>query len=185
MVAGESNPALQSGVTLEFLRECVRAPKAISTYRGWSALPAKDSTILTLVATLAVGNIVRQGLRLRGATIAERPDSDLTFQLEWTPAVGPTYHLLRYDWRPLRPHRNRGRGPEQWRYLDMWTHYHPFEENVAEGMEALYQGNLPIGIPIDPDLESVDEAIEKLGELFNIAAPREIPVPPWQPRLIS
>ena len=111
-----------------------------------------------------------------------RPDEEVLFQLEYHGVLipGGTGPLIRLEWNPLRPHNNKGRGPEDLRFLDqIGSHVHHFEDNWHEGSGAMLRDNLPIARPVLKPIQGFNDCLGFVGNLFRINNIELVKTPEW------
>ena len=120
----------------------------------------------------------------RATAIATLPDEQVVFQLEYhgMRVPGGTGPLCRLEWNPKhgKAHNNKGRGPDQYRFIDTFgTHFHPFELNWCEQNGALLKDNLPIAIPVSEHIQGFRECVAFVGNLFRINNIHVVKTPEW------
>jgi hypothetical protein len=163
------------------LRRLAHGRKTIIGPLTWRIRPYKHSIETFLIRPLSCEGVIEAGLDIRAIALANEPDRNLMFQIEFEPRAGVRFHLLRLEWRPLKPHQNKGIGPVEHRWGRLFNHHHPFDENAAIGLASfLPERNLPIGVPLATEAQTFPEVLAILGQLFNIDNAGEIPAPPWQ-----
>jgi hypothetical protein len=166
----------------EEARDLFFAEKELSGALQWFE---GDKNSLTLVCPLEIAGVTVEGLRLRASVIKILPDEDLCIQLEHFSDRRKFEPIARFEWRPIRSHCNNGQGPPELRWERFRkTHIHPFEDNLAARLRSFRNRNLPIGIPISPEPQTFEEALETAGKELRINNMRRIPRPPWQARML-
>ena len=158
---------------------------AEKTSQGPCSWVEADNQRLRLVTALEIGNVVIEGLLLRGLAYKDRPDEAVMFQLECDHDPARRDRPIdRIDWRPLQNHMNRGRGPKRLQYkLIEGSHHHSFKLNWLGNEGRMLHNNLPIAEPIDPDLQTYAELVDFVKKCFRIRN-LELPSPPWEARLL-
>lgn len=91
---------------------------------------------------------------------------------------GSDFRLLRLDWRPPRPHRNRC-GPVHLVGVTSWTGIHPFTENAALGLSRMMAENLPVCMPLEPEPPDFQALVECLCAMIDLTLTETIASPPW------
>jgi hypothetical protein len=163
------------------LRRLAHGRKTIVGPLTWKTRPYKHSVEAFLIRPLCCEGVIEAGLDIRALALSNEPDRNLMFQVEFEPTPGVRFHLLRLEWRPLKPHTNKGIGPIEHRWRRLLDHHHPFDENAEIGLASfLPEKNLPIGVPLATEAQTFPEVLAILGSLFNIDNASEIPAPPWQ-----
>lgn len=93
--------------------------------------------------------------------------------------------MCRIEWRPLKPHDNKGLGPEEFRMRKITeSHIHPFDLNWEHSPPQVRRGNLPIAVPICEAIDSYEEALAFVEKEFRIKGVVGLPAPPWETRLL-
>lgn len=140
---------------------------------------------LTLVTPLDVGGITTEGLIFRIQGLLAIPNRSITFQLEAEGLRAKTAALSRLEWKPIKPHNNKGLGPVEWRFRDQpGTHLHGFMMNWSENERFVKKLNLPIALPVAAEPKSFADALALAGEEFRISGLELIEPPQWEPDLL-
>jgi hypothetical protein len=175
---------------LEHLRLCVSQPKEFDDTVDWKTINNSNRPRLEAVVGLRADGVSLDGLRLRANASLEFCDRDVTIQLElirW----GTKFHLTRADFRPFAAHQNTRRRELSHlpRRIEAGvTHVHHFGDNARLGVNAFRStkiDNLPAAAPMEPVPGSVREFLEVVAQCVNIDNCTEMPLPPWQGRLIG
>lgn len=146
----------------------------------------RDENNLELVSPLDIDGVTVEGLVFRTTALIKWPDANVMFQLEFfpprrQPKGGP---IARLEWRPFGRHNNKQIGPVELRnVLQEGSHYHDYSTNIEFCREAVYEGKLPVAVPIWPE-PSFNEVLALVGKEFRISPIDWIPEPPWQPELL-
>lgn len=157
-----------------------KATKSIPVSHDWEEA---ERDYLKWVGPLDLDGVTVEGLQVRVTAHTQHPDEAVAVQLEYHPAAGRPEQLARVEWRPLRPHNNNNKGPDEWRLRAFrQTHIHRFEDNWLIAEQRMRTGNLPIAIPFQ-DLDSYEEFLDKCGKELNIENMSIVPLPPWHPRM--
>lgn len=158
------------------------AEKTALPFHPWREL---ENRKLMIVSALEIDGVTIEGLALRGSAIKNLPNEAVTFQLECVhDPARRDLPIDRVDWRPLNPHNNRGKGPEEWQFVEIsGSHHHKFGLNWLPDETRMLQRNLPIAIPLVPDPASFEDLIEFVRDCFRINS-LEIPIPPWEANLL-
>ena len=165
------------------LRDPFFAEKRLSGELQW--VDGHREGTFVLVCPLEIEGVTMEGLRLRASALKFLPDEELCIQMEFHGRRQKFEPMCRFEWRPLSPHDNKGRGPAEFRFRKIrGSHTHPFEMNLAESMRSTRSRNLRIAIPVVPDPATFEDALEFAGKEFRINNMRSIPRPLWQARMI-
>lgn len=144
-----------------------------------------DGRSFVLSAPLDVGGVTFEGLELRGRASCALPQRDVTLQLQYHPPTGPKYLLERLDWRPLKMHNNRAKGPPAYRnrpFRD--SHVHPFELNWLADFERMRVR--PLAVPLDREPPSFAEFVAVAEVRFRIQSlATSLGQPSWQVDLFN
>lgn len=164
----------------ETLLELVEAEKLIAAPAEWS----RAGRSFELKLPLEIDGVVEEQFFFRATAIATLPDEQVVFQLEYhgMRVPGGTGPLCRLEWNPKlgKAHNNKGRGPDQYRFIDTFgTHFHPFELNWCEQNGALLKDNLPIAIPVSEHIQGFRECVAFVGNLFRINNIHVVKTPEW------
>lgn len=166
------------------LPEIFHAQKSLPLRPSWLQ---GDNDRLSLVSPLDIDGVTVEGLRLRVTAISCRIEECVTMQIEYFPPKrdvrgGP---MARLEWKPLTGHNNKNCGPMEFRNVVIsGTHHHRFDLNWDEQSSALRRGNLPIAVPITPDLPSFKTLVDLASQEFRISNLGWLPEPLWQARLV-
>lgn len=140
---------------------------------------------LVLVAALDVDGVTIEGMLFRATAMKDRPEAALTFQLEYRLPPRRDDAIERIDWRPLHTHTNNGRGPPEHRYtIQHGSHHHPFHLNWLPEENRMRTTNLPIAVPIVPDIPDFPSLLEFGRKCLRIGNLMALPAPPWEGRLL-
>jgi hypothetical protein len=163
------------------LPELVRAAKVLSTSPTWVD---RGPDAIGFTASLEIGEVVIEGLTLRGRCRTSLVDREVILQLEYhAPQIagGP---ICRIEWRPLNSHNNKGLGSKEWQHRILnGTHHHRFDLNWAHSEAGCLRGDIPIAVPLD-DPPNYRAFLAVVAEEFRIDGIQRVPVPPWQPTMI-
>lgn len=160
------------------LLELIVADKLIASPTEWTVTGRR----LGLRLPLEIDGFVEEGFFLRACATASLPDRDVLFQLEYHGVAipGGTGPLARLEWNTLRPHNNKGKGPEELRFIDQIpTHFHSFEDNWSESEGAMKGDNLPIARPVFQTIQSFTDCVFFVGNLFRINNMQVVKTPDW------
>jgi hypothetical protein len=140
---------------------------------------------LVLVTPLDMDGVTVEGLRLRVTARKSLPDEQVTLQMEYRNPAGEGGPFARIEWRPLRPHDNKGFGPPEWRHRKMYgTHHHSFAENWLWCQQQVERGRLKVALPIDPDAPSFTALLAVAAQEFRIPDLTSIAAPGWEANLL-
>ena len=166
-------------------KDIFEAEKELSSALDWVENGPEN---LELVSNVDIDGVTTEGLLFRLRAKKSFPDENVTAQLEYQlasgrpPSAGP---ITRIDWRPFHFHNNKGKGPDELRFIQQsGSHHHGFELNWDDENGLVLAGNLPIAIPLDPDPASFQELLERIDLEFNLKNVSEIPAPPWEALLV-
>jgi hypothetical protein len=153
------------------------ASKTLILTSGWSEdAQGRQSMFLSM----DIDGATVEGLTLRLVARRSLPDRHVMCQLEYRPPFQIVEPFCRIDWRPLKPHNNHGRGPEEYRFREMTgSHHHPFGLNWDAQRNQMLKENLPIGVPIDPDPSGFRQLLALVSKEFRITNAEEVPLPSW------
>jgi hypothetical protein len=174
---------------LEYLRRCITSPKSFDDAVEWKTVNDSNRPRLEAVVRLRSEGVSLEGLRLRANASIDFYDRDITMQLEllrWS----SKFHLTRADFRPFSMHQNNRRELKHLprRIEACVTHIHRFEDNVRLGVDAFRSvkiDNLPAAAPVEPAPGSVRDFLSVVAQCMSIGDCRDMPLPPWQGRLIG
>lgn len=167
------------------LEELFNAEKTFSIRPDWKK-SANDGW-LRLVVPLDIDGVTVEGLRLGMYCRQSMPDQSVTLQVEYFPPKrsakgGP---LCRIEWRPMRPHNNKGMGPQEFQFLPIsGCHHHSFDLNWRHAQRQVQKGGLPIAVPIGVNLTTFDEVLAFAGNEFRIKDLASVSPPPWEKNLL-
>jgi len=158
-----------------------RTRKSVIGHPEWVA---RDDRWFALTASIDVDGVAIAGLTVRGSALRNVADSAVCFQLQYQPGK-IAHHLIRVDWKPIKPHTNSNRAPPELRFLQIYgSHVHKFEHNYLEREQRMFAGNQPTATPILEDLDSFEKFVAFCGIEFNMADVDRLPAPPWAPRML-
>jgi hypothetical protein len=160
------------------LRELIQAPKLLAFAADWS----RRGRRLEFLSPIEVDDIIEEGFQFRATAHETRPDEEVVFQLEYhgLRIPGGTGPLARIEWNSLRPHNNKGRGPDELRFRDqVGSHIHQFEDNWNEATGAMLKDNLPIARPLLQPIQGFSECLGLVGNLFGINNIELVKTPEW------
>jgi hypothetical protein len=150
--------------------------KTVSLSSGWTE---DEEGRERLVAAIEIDSVTVEGLSLRLTARRSMADRKVMAQLEHRNG-GITEPLSRIDWRPLRPHRNFGRGPKELRFQEIpGSHLHSFDLNWFAAEQRMLAENLPIAVPIDPEPAGFRQLLALLSTEFRIVNAADLPMPSW------
>ena len=164
------------------LKILFEADKQFSAPVSWKV---RDDNWMLLVSPLDINGVTIEGLKFRGTARRDRPDEQVTFQLEYFPTNGKYKGgpFSRIDWNPMRPHTNKMIGPvEHQNILQFGSHNHEFRLNWEHNERHVRGGVLPISTPISPDF-NYNEIVAFVGKEFRISNIHWLPIPEWSETL--
>jgi hypothetical protein len=154
------------------------AQKTIAGRPKWER---SDATWFCLTGSLEIGGATVPGFELRGGAGQSQPDRAVRMQLQYQPARGPCVPMARAEWRPGSVHTNKAIGPSELQMLRIsGTHIHDFDLNWLPEQDRMREGNLPVARPITPDLQSFEEFLVFVGQVFKISDIQKVERPSWQ-----
>lgn len=160
------------------------APKTFAIDPVWH-VDEHNRERFILSVPLCIDYVVEEGLFLDAHCPVAMPDTDVTFNLSFKPAYGYSGALSRLDWNPLHTHDNKGLVKGEWKWKRMYeTHFHPFADNYACGLQWMFQNNLPIAYPLVFPLQNFREMLDYLGQTLQISDVQRIAPPIWAPRFL-
>lgn len=162
----------------ETLRELVEAEKVIVSPTEWR--PA--GRCIEVKLPLEIDGLMEEQFFFRATALAALPDQQVVFQLEYhgVRLPGGTGPLCRFDWNPKGFHNNKGKGPDELRFIDQFgTHFHSFEDNWCEKNGALLRDNLPVARPVSQHIQGFRDCLGVLGILFRISNIDVVMTPEW------
>jgi hypothetical protein len=163
------------------LRAFVLADKLVPVSRGWEQ---DERDYLSWVSPLDVDGVTTAGLRVRIRAHELRPNEAVCVQLEYFSPGGKSEGLARVEWKPLRPHNNKGKGPPEFQFKPFRkTHAHRFDMNWNDNAGRLFTGNLPVAIPIQ-DVDSFEKFLDICAIELKILNLSIVPMPPWHQRML-
>jgi hypothetical protein len=169
------------GLVAVDLRELVESEKSIAVFTSWE----RRAGYYRFFAPLDIEGVTIEGLELRGSTLVRFPDQSVTFQLQYQRTGARMMPLCRIEWRPIKPHDNKGVGPPEYRFLKLTgSHIHPFDLNLKMGTTPRTKDNLPVAIPLEPDPTDFHHLLEIAGQKLRITNLGSVPVPEWEAELI-
>lgn len=160
------------------LHDLVNAEKLLASSVEWGPRGRR----LEILIPLEIDEVIEEGFFFRGTALATLPDREMVFQLEYhgVKIPGGTGPLARLEWNSIRPHNNKGKGPEEFRFIDQKpSHVHLFEDNWCEKNGALLKDNLPIARPVIESIQGFNDCLAFVGKLFRISNIGLVKVPEW------
>lgn len=160
------------------LRDLIGAEKLIAEPTDWGI----SNRCLVLKLPLDIDGVIEEQFFFRATAIAHLPDQNVTFQLEYhgVRIPGGTGPLCRLEWNPRKAHNNKGKGPDEYRFMDQTgTHFHSFEDNWCERNGAILRDNLPVARPVSQDIQGFSGCLEVVGNLFRINNISVVKTPEW------
>lgn len=161
------------------LRDLVELDKLIAAPAEWHR---DHRGRLELKLALEIANLIEEGLFFRATAIERLPDQEVVFQLEYhgVRIPGGSGPLTRFEWNPLRPHNNRGRGPPELRWIEQHgSHMHYFDDNWSAASGALMKHNLPVARPLSQSIQDFTGCVDLVGNLFKISNIHVVKTPEW------
>lgn len=162
----------------ETLRELVEVDKLIAEPTDWASV----NRCLELKLPLSINGLIEEQFFFRATAIPHLPDQNVTFQLEYhgVRIPGGTGPLCRFEWNPRKAHNNKGRGPNELRFMDQnGSHHHSFDDNWSEKNGALLRDNLPVARPVSQPIQGFSQCLEVVGNLFRINNIGVVKTPEW------
>lgn len=156
------------------------ATKLLPQFPEWKQ---RDKDWLFLVSPLDIDGVTVEGLQMRATALVALPDECVTFQIEYYPRPsnvkgGP---LCRIEWRPLKGHNNKNRGPVELRNVPQkCSHDHGFDLNWGEDPKAVRRGELPLAVPINQNPQDFEGLLAFVKKEFRISNVELIERPPWR-----
>lgn len=98
----------------EELRNLFFAEKMLSGELQW--VDGHRDASQMLVCPLEIDGVTVEGLRLRASVLKFLPDQELCIQMEFHGRRQKFEPMCRFEWRPLSPHDNKGRGPAEFKF---------------------------------------------------------------------
>jgi hypothetical protein len=162
--------------------EIFASTKTLSGRLDWVRL---DVEWLSLVCPLEIDGVTLAGLQLRLKALRHFPDEAVSAQLEYRAPRGKHDPICRVEWRPLKSHNNKGKGPTEYRYREIrGSHLHSFELNWIYIVSGARVVRLKVAVPINPDPQTYEDLLVYMGKEFRISDADRLPKPTWEPRLI-
>lgn len=162
------------------LKELAASKKSIPLFPDWD----EEGNSLSWISPLDMDGVTVEGLQIRMTAHLLLPDEAVVAQPEFRPPAVRSQQLIRVEWKPLRPHNNKNRGPSEWRLKQFrCTHEHRFEDNWHEPDNRMLAGNLPIAVPIQ-DVDSYKKFLDICCKSLNVENMSLVPLPPWRPRML-
>mgnify|MGYP001202599765 CR=1 FL=1 len=170
---------MDDAACLAELIEMFRAEKIIAETPAWTDQETPSGRRLHVVCPLWIGGLVTSGLRLEiygpQAVPHGRPFFGLTAML-FASHRRRNWHLGRIEFDPVGATGPHHRNPMSARHLQPTVtgpHFHPFEDNAAEGLAALSpasgaKGDLPIAKPLDTTCVTFADILTTIREHFGI-----------------
>jgi hypothetical protein len=167
------------------LEEIWNSDKALSSEPEWKVQSRKE--FARLVSPLEVNRVTLEGLHFTASAHIPSPERAVAFQIEYFPAKKPPPGgpMARLEWKPRSPHNNKGIGPKELRHImQRGTHFHSFEMNWLHDPLQVRKGMLPISVPVEHEMETFQETLAFVEELFRINGVSKLPPPPWTQSLL-
>ena len=165
------------------LKEIWQANKSLASAPDWKPL-AKGAEFVQVVCPIDYDVLTMQGLLFRATAHIYTPDRDVTFQIEYHSPSGKGGAFSRIEWRPRRPHGNKGIGPPEFRFKDITgCHFHSFDLNWNHSKTLVQRGSLPIAVPIVPAPPSYEDALAFVEKEFRIKGVMKMLTPPWTDKM--
>lgn len=159
------------------LKEIFRSDKQIQSVVKWASTnDGKQGFCVRLTCWSApFPRIV-----LRGVAMPEYIDREIKLHLEIDDGRHGGRHMARAEWRPFHRHGNQGIGPRVLQgEVFSGTHVHLFRPNYIADEDRM-RSRLTIAVPLQPDLTSCQEFIDRIGKYFRISNMENVPPPPAQ-----
>ncbi|MCC6480047.1 MAG: hypothetical protein IT552_12670 [Sphingomonadaceae bacterium] len=159
------------------LHELVTAEKLIAAPTDW----VRRGRRLEVLLPLEIDEVIEEGLLFRATALERMPEREMMFQLEYhgVRIPGGSGPLTRFEWNS-RPHNNKGKGPIEFRFMDLVpSHVHLFEDNWSDTKGAMLKDNLPIARPVNESIQQFSECLDYVGKLFRISNISLVKVPEW------
>ena len=151
--------------------------KSLTADLNWVVTPERHS----FEAPLEVDGMSLAGARVRGTVRPGVAQPAVMLQLELISSSNRVGGLDRLDWHPIHVHDNQGKGPLHLRFVKQnYSHHHQFELNWLETEQRLRAGNLPIAIPFEHPLSSINQVFEFAEQYFKISGLGRHQMPEWQ-----
>lgn len=151
----------------------------------WERRARRGFDALELTAPIAIGGVIRDGLQARLSCRSDMPNRDIHAQLQvYVSELNLYAHVQRVEWRPNAPHTNRGNAPAKLRFKEFFDRKYDFGMNRRLGIAGLRQTAPMIAEPLPRQIESFNELLAFLEELWKASGASRIPTPPWENRLI-
>lgn len=156
----------------------VESWKDIPANTKWSEPDPFDGE-MSFLAPLTIAGVTVGTFSLRGTCFVDRPDFDVTFQLE-TGIHGQRTRLplARVDWRPLsgghkQPKKNGKR------VMIYGSHYHCLHDNWLEEEQRMRETNLPVAQALESDPADFSELLDLVRIRFRINNITGLGTPKW------
>lgn len=157
--------------------ELFASSKALISTLAWVSGPERNS----FEAPLEIDGVALAGARLRGTVYTSAPQRAVMLQLECHGASNKIGPLDRIDWNPIHTHNNQGKGPPDLRFVrQAGSHHHQFDLNWLPVEQRMRANNLPIAVPMEPNLASVEDLFRFAEEHFKIKGLSRQQLPEWQ-----
>jgi hypothetical protein len=139
---------------------------------------------LEYLAPVAQAGVIRGGLQARIACRSDLVDEDVHAAIEvFVPALNSYVRVQRLEWRPTRAHTNNGSAPAALRFRKFVDRYYDFGMNRRLGVDCLRQTATMIAQELRP-IQSFNELLAFLGDMWNVQGTDLVPAPPWERRLV-
>lgn len=140
---------------------------------------------LELVAPIAINGVIRHGLSARISCRSDVSEADVHAQLQvHVPLLGTDAHICRVEWRPASSHTNPATAPAGHRFKSLKDRWYDFGVNRRLGIGALRQTVPMCAQELPRNADNFNELLELLGELWNVSGIDQLPIPPWEDRLV-
>lgn len=179
MANGADNEDANDAALLRELSAFLAAEKSLTTPIRW----VEDGTYLRFTATLDVGEVTDDRVRLLGRAHATMPDRSVSLILTWQGASGRPQPFERFEWRPHDRHINKPIVPKPHRHRVIeTTHRHPLMLNarVSIGLAGAMAENLPAAEALDPEPPDWASFTAAAATAWRITGLVHAPPPPWQ-----
>lgn len=151
--------------------------KALFADLNWVIGPETDS----FEAPLEIDGLAREGARLRGTVYKVAARRAVMLQVEFNAAAHKIGALDRIDWNPIHTHNNKGKGPPHLQFMKQHgSHHHLFELNYLTTEQRMRAGNLPIAVPMEPNVSTEEELLRFAEVHFRIKGLGKQYLPQWQ-----
>lgn len=179
MAPGPGHGGADDAALLRELSDILAAEKALTMAVRW----VEDGAWLRFAATLDIGEVTEDRLRLQGRAHAGMADRSVSLVLTWQGAVGRPLPFERLEWRPQDRHVNKPVVPKPHRGRVIETsHRHALALNARTtiGLAAAMAENLPAAEALDPEPADWEAFAAVAAGAWRIAGLVHLPPPPWQ-----